>query len=83
MNEDLSKTEEPKMKETMPRICFGCGGNMPLRTISRVFKINGKEIEIREIEAYVCEECGREIYTGDEAKKIERLISKIKEAETE
>ena len=56
---------------------------MPLRTISRVFKINGKKIEIREIEAYVCEECGREIYTGKKKKKIERLISKIKEAETE
>ena len=35
------------------------------------------------IEAYVCEECGEEVYTSTEAKMIERVVTAVKENETE
>ena len=71
------------MNGAMPRICIECGSSMALKTISRVFKVNGKEIEIRGIEAYVCEECGEEVYTSTEAKMVERVVAAVKENETE
>ena len=71
------------MRGAMPRICIECGSSMALKTISRVFKVNGKEIEIQGIEAYVCEECGEEVYTSTEAKMVERVVAAVKENEPE
>lgn len=56
------------------RICVDCGGRMSLKTISQTFSVRGKEIEIRGIEAYVCDECGEVVYTSAEAKMIESII---------
>ena len=69
------------MNGAMPRICIECGGRMALKTISRVFKVNGKEIEIRGIEAYVCEECGEEVYTNPEAKMVEQVVAAKKKGD--
>ena len=71
------------MKGAMHKICVECGEQMTLKTISRTFNIKGKEIEIRGIEAYVCEECGEIIYTSAEAKMIEKVIGAINESRKE
>lgn len=60
--------------------CLECGGQMPLKTISQTFSVSGKEIEIRGIEAYVCDECGEVVYTSAEAKMIERVLDAINES---
>ena len=70
------------MKRPAQRICIECGEQMSLKTISRVFNINGKEIEIRGFEAYVCEKCGEIVYTYEEAQMIERIIRAINENAT-
>lgn len=67
------------MKGTRYSICAECGGQMPLKTISQTFSVSGKEIEIRGIEAYVCDECGEVVYTSAEAKMVERVLDAINE----
>ncbi len=67
------------MKGATNKICVKCGEQMILKTISRTFNIRGKEIEIRGIEAYVCDKCGEIVYTNAEAKMIERVIDAVNE----
>lgn len=56
---------------------------MTLKTISQTFNIKGKAIEIRGIEAYVCEECGEIVYTSTESKMIEKVIGAVNEGAQE
>ena len=71
------------MKGATHKICVECGEQMTLKTISRTFNIRGKEIEIRGIEAYVCDKCGEIVYTSAEAKMIERVIGAVNESPQE
>jgi len=59
----------------MHRTCIQCGGNMPLKTVSKTFNINGQDTTVHGIESYVCENCGEEVYANIEVKKIEKAIS--------
>lgn len=59
------------------RTCVACGGIMERCTVSTKFKINGKEIEIKGIDAYRCPDCGEEIYTAEEAKMIEGIMRAV------
>ncbi len=62
------------MKEVTYKTCPECGKRMVLQTGSSVFEIGGKEIEIRGIEIYKCENCGEEVFTSKEAHMIENLV---------
>jgi excisionase family DNA binding protein/YgiT-type zinc finger domain-containing protein len=62
------------MKEVTYKICPDCGGKMTLQTGSSVFQVDGKEIEIRGIKVFKCENCGEEVFTSKEAHMIENLI---------
>lgn len=61
-------------------ICVECGANMSFRKISRTFNANGKEIEIRGIDAFVCDQCGEIVFTNAEAKMIEKIMNAITES---
>lgn len=51
-----------------------CGNKMVQKKISSTFNVNGEQIIIDNIKAYVCENCQTEVYTSREAKKIEKKI---------
>lgn len=64
-----------KGKET--RTCFACGGTMALTTSSVIFHCKGKEIEIKGIEMYTCQNCGESIYSEQEAELIESITTAL------
>lgn len=65
------------MKETDTRACYACGGTMKPSTLSTTINLLGKEVEIEGIQTYRCAECGEEVYTSEEAQKIERIAQTI------
>ena len=55
--------------------CPICGGEMTYKTnISRTFHYKGKEVELKNLTGYECEECKEVIYSGEEAQIIESLM---------
>lgn len=62
------------MKELDYKTCDKCGGKMLLETMSQVFKVNGKKIEIKGVETYKCENCGEQVYDAREMRRIDKLI---------
>lgn len=62
------------MKGKDTKTCFACGGTMKLTTSSATFSFQGKEIELKGLEAYVCPDCGEKIYTTQEAQMIEQIM---------
>lgn len=44
------------------------------QTMSRTFKFDGKEIEIKGIHGYRCENCGNEVYEAKEIRMIDKII---------
>ena len=62
------------MKELNYKTCDKCGGKMLPQTMSQVFKVGGKEIEIRGIKIFRCENCGEQVYDAKEMRMIDKLI---------
>ena len=69
------------MKENNTRECYVCGGVMNLSTSSTTITLLGKEIEIKGIQTYCCNECGEEVYTSQEAEMVERIAQAISRIE--
>ena len=63
------------------KVCPECGNKMLLKSVTRTFRFHEKEIEIKGIDACVCEECGEVVYTATEAKMIDRIIHAISETQ--
>lgn len=70
------------MKELNYKICSECGGKMLPHTMSKIFQVNRKEIEIKGIEGYQCKDCGEEVFTAKEIRMIDRLIRAIDDRPT-
>lgn len=69
------------MKGKDTRTCFACGGAMELSTSSATFRFQGKEIELKGLETYICQNCGERIYTAQEAQMIEKLMIALNKIE--
>ena len=65
------------MKEQNYKICDQCGGKMLPATLSKVFHVNGKEIEIRGIEGFQCENCGEVVFASQEFRMIDRVLRSV------
>lgn len=65
------------MDELNYKICAECGSKMLPHTMSKIFQVNGKEIEIKGIEGYQCKDCGEEVFAAKEIRMIDRLIHAI------
>lgn len=65
-----------EVRQTMAdfRICDECGERMLPETTEQKFHFNGKDIIIKGLNVYKCQNCENIVYTSDEAKMIERLI---------
>lgn len=72
---------EHKMEEIMEstnyKICDQCRGKMLPKSTSEVFRLQGKEIEIRGIESFKCENCGEEVYAAKEIRMIDKILRAI------
>ena len=64
--------------ENTKRICTECGNEMKFTKIERKFTMDGKEICIKGLNAYVCDKCGEIVFLSEEAKLIERILKVFK-----
>ena len=62
------------MEELTFKVCDHCHGKMLPQTMSQTFRFNGKEIEIKGIQGYRCENCGNEVYEAKEIRMIDKII---------
>ena len=62
------------MEELTFKVCDHCHGKMLPQTMSQTFQFNGKEIEIKGIKGYRCENCGNEVYEAKEIRMIDKII---------
>lgn len=62
------------MEELTFKVCDHCHGKMLPQTMSRTFQFDGKEIEIKGIHGYRCENCGNEVYEAKEIRMIDKII---------
>ena len=62
------------MEELTFKVCDQCQGKMLPQTMSQTFHFNGKEIEIKGIKGYRCENCGNEVYEAKEIQTIDKII---------
>lgn len=67
------------MEGTNYRFCHECGSKMELCTISKTFRFQSKEVELKGIEAYQCPKCGERVFTDKEAAMIESLMHALNE----
>lgn len=67
------------MKELTYKICNQCGGKMFPQVLSRTFKANGKEIELRGIEGFKCDCCNEEVYSAKEFRMIDKLVHALED----
>ena len=59
---------------TSKKICHECGSDMELKVINETFNYMGKKIEVENISAYVCVDCGEAIFSHEEVKRIEEIL---------
>ena len=62
------------MEKLTFKVCDHCHGKMLPQTMSQTFQFNGKEIEIKGIKGYRCENCGNEVYEAKEIRMIDKII---------
>lgn len=62
------------MEKLTFKVCDYCHGKMLPQTMSQTFQFNGKEIEIKGIQGYRCENCGNEVYEAKEIRMIDKII---------
>lgn len=67
------------MKGDNFKICHECGGRMERCYTNNTFELNGKEVEIKGLETYVCVDCGEQVYADKEVAMIERLMYALDE----
>ena len=62
------------MEKLTFKVCDHCQRKMLPQTMSQTFRFNGKEIEIKGIQGYRCENCGNEVYEAKEIRMIDKII---------
>ena len=63
--------------------CISCGAKTITGTISDVTDLQNCLIIVRNTPCYKCTECNEIIYTGDVIKRLERVISDVKQSMNE
>ena len=61
----------------MPDKCSFCKGKLVKGKTEFVVKVGDKVLAIKDISAYICEECGEAYYTPNISKKIDEVMEKF------
>ena len=64
------------MKIKAKTIDCECGGSAQKRLVSRKFLIRDVRVEVRDIPAFVCDNCGEVYYDGPSILRIERKLER-------
>ena len=63
------------------KICDECGKKMLPAVVDREFRYDGKEILIKGLNAFKCQQCGNYVYAAEDAEMIEKLMHVFSEKE--
>ncbi len=61
----------------MPDKCSFCKGKLVKGKTEFVVKVGDKVLAIKDVSAYICEECGEAYYTPNISKQIDELMEKF------
>lgn len=64
-------------------ICFFCKGEMKNAVTTFMSDFGSCIVIIRNVPCLKCSQCGEEIFSDEVAKKLERIVNKLKESVTE
>lgn len=64
-------------------ICFFCKGEMKNAVTTFMSDLGSCIVIIRNVPCLKCSQCGEEIFSDEVAKKLERIVNKLKESVTE
>ena len=59
-----------------PDRCSFCGGRLHEGTSDFVAKVGGEIVSIKDVPAYVCENCGEAYFTPDVSRKMDCFMAK-------
>ena len=62
-----------------PDRCSLCGGKLRKDKTEFVARVEDKVVVIKDVPAYVCEECGEAYFTPDISRKIDRVMKDFHE----
>ncbi|WP_456473695.1 type II toxin-antitoxin system MqsA family antitoxin [Candidatus Pyrohabitans sp.] len=62
-----------------PEKCSLCKGNLKRDVTDIVVEVEGRIISIKEIPAYICDECGEAYFTPEISRKIDNIMKKFHE----
>ena len=63
-----------------PDRCTFCKGKLVEGKTEFVVKVGDKVLTVKDVSAYICEECGEAYYTPDVSEKIDVLMKKFHES---
>jgi len=63
-----------------PDRCSFCKGRLIKGETEFIVRVESKLLVIRDIPAYVCEECGEAYYTPDISRRIDRIMERFHES---
>lgn len=61
----------------MPDKCSFCKGKLVKGKTEFIVKVGDKVLAIKDVSAYICEECGEAYYTPNISKQIDELMEKF------
>ena len=61
----------------MPDKCSFCKGKLVKGKTEFIVKVGDKVLAIKDVSAYICEECGEAYYTPHISKQIDELMEKF------
>lgn len=70
----FKRSKEPAARQE-EHICPNCGGEMHLKKgFTHPFKHNGVVIDVPDITAMVCDDCGKMYFDWDEVERIKKFV---------
>ncbi len=64
-----------------PDRCSFCKGKLVKGKTEFVVKVGEEILVIKDVSAYICNECGEAYYSSEESKKIDKLMKKFHESD--
>ena len=64
-----------------PEVCGFCKGQLAAGLSEFILRGGEKVIVIKELPAWICQDCGEAYYTSSTSKKIDSVINKVKRNE--
>lgn len=69
--------EKEALVKMIPDKCSLCGGRLHKGKTEFLVKVEGEIISIKDVPAYICDDCGEAYYTPEVSRKIDLVMKKF------